>query len=80
MNPKSGSGKSKNLFKDIVEPMLKEADVPFEVLITERSNHAYDVVKNMDVSSIYGIVIISGDGLVYEVCINQSFIQTREKL
>ena len=33
----------------------------------ERPNHAREVVKGFDLSSIDGIVIASGDGLLYEV-------------
>ena len=34
---------------------------------TGYSNHARDVVKEFDLSSIDGIVVVSGDGLVFEV-------------
>ena len=33
----------------------------------ERQNHAREMIKTYDLSSITGIVISSGDGLVYEV-------------
>ena len=33
----------------------------------ERQGHAHDVVKDYDVSQIDGIVMASGDGLLYEV-------------
>lgn len=33
----------------------------------ERQNHARDVVKSYDFSTIDGIVVSSGDGLIFEV-------------
>ena len=67
INPNSGPGQSKVIYETSVKPILVEADVPHEVIITERSNHAYEFVKNMDLNTYSGIIIISGDGLVYEV-------------
>ncbi len=34
---------------------------------TERRNHGRDVIKTYDLSSVDGIVIASGDGVLYEV-------------
>ena len=41
------------------------------VLLTppEHAGHAREVVRDYDISSIDGIVISSGDGLLYEVCV-----------
>ena len=33
-----------------------------------RQNHAREIMKTFDVTSINGIVISSGDGLLFEVC------------
>lgn len=38
------------------------------VVIIERQNYAKDQIKTYDLSTIDGIVIASGDGLLYEVC------------
>ena len=35
--------------------------------LIERQNHARDLLKDYDLSGIDGIVIASGDGLLYEV-------------
>lgn len=35
--------------------------------LTERQNHARDLMKDYDFSKIDGIAIASGDGLLYEV-------------
>ena len=34
---------------------------------SERQNHARDIIKSYDFSSIDGIVVSSGDGLLFEV-------------
>ena len=46
--------------------ILCYAHVCFSTL--ERQNHAREVMRTFDVTSIHGIVISSGDGLLYEVC------------
>ena len=33
----------------------------------ERQNHAREIMRSFDVTTIHGIVISSGDGLLYEV-------------
>ena len=35
--------------------------------IPERQNHAHEMIQTMDLSAVDGIVIGSGDGLLYEV-------------
>ena len=35
---------------------------------TERAGHARELVKDLVLADWYGIVIVSGDGLVFEVC------------
>jgi len=35
---------------------------------TERAGHAHELVKDLVLADWYGIVIVSGDGLVFEVC------------
>jgi len=35
---------------------------------TERAGHAHELVKDLVLTEWYGIVIVSGDGLIFEVC------------
>ncbi|XP_066271124.1 sphingosine kinase 2-like [Branchiostoma lanceolatum] len=67
LNPFSGQGKAKQYFDDQVMPMMAEADVSITLVTTEHSGHAFDVVQTADLSSWGGIVVVSGDGLLYEV-------------
>ena len=50
--------------------MLGEAEVSHEVLVTERANHATDLVQTLDLTQYAGLVILSGDGLLYEVSVS----------
>ncbi|XP_065301584.1 sphingosine kinase 2-like isoform X2 [Dermacentor albipictus] len=67
VNPKSGPGRSLEIFLHRVRPILAEADISHLLLVTERRNHARDFIKNLHLNQWSGIIIISGDGLLYEV-------------
>ncbi|KAF8771653.1 sphingosine kinase 1-like [Argiope bruennichi] len=67
INPKSGSGKAYQVFKERVIPLFVESDTQYEVLVTDRANCARDYVKKTDVSQWDGIIVVSGDGLLFEV-------------
>jgi len=67
INPFSGSGKSLKIFHEQVEPMLNEADIEFSQVTTEYAGHAVEIMMSIDLLHVDGIVICSGDGLVYEV-------------
>ncbi|XP_061446934.1 sphingosine kinase 2 isoform X2 [Rhineura floridana] len=47
--------------------MITEADISFNLIQTERQNHARELVQNINLAEWDGIVAISGDGLLYEV-------------
>ena len=68
VNPKSGSGKSYEIYQTIVEPVLKKSEINYQTIITERRNHAKEIVSQDDVLSKWSaVVIVSGDGLLFEV-------------
>ncbi|CAL4061199.1 unnamed protein product [Meganyctiphanes norvegica] len=67
INPNSGPGKAEQIYNKQVAPVLGEAEIPHQVVVTKRANHAKDIVKSADLNKYAGIVIVSGDGLVYEV-------------
>lgn len=67
INPFSGSGRSVRTFREKVEPMLCEADIQYEQITTEYSGHAAEMMQSLNLLDFDGIVICSGDGLVYEV-------------
>ncbi len=69
VNPKSGPGKAVSIFRKTVEPLLTRSGLRFDLLVTTRGNQARDLVcSEPNLKSRWSeIVIISGDGLLYEV-------------
>ncbi|NP_001088560.1 sphingosine kinase 1 L homeolog [Xenopus laevis] len=67
LNPFAGTGKASALFQTHVIPMLTEANATFTLLETERPKQAYELVRDEDLSGWDAIVVMSGDGLVFEV-------------
>uniref|UniRef100_A0A3Q3L6B8 sphingosine kinase n=1 Tax=Mastacembelus armatus TaxID=205130 RepID=A0A3Q3L6B8_9TELE len=68
VNPHSGRGQALQLFTGHVQGMLTEAAVPYTLVITEHQNHAREMVRKTDLSQWDALVIMSGDGLLFEVC------------
>ncbi|KAJ7989777.1 hypothetical protein DPEC_G00308030 [Dallia pectoralis] len=67
VNPQSGRGQALQYFYGHIEPMLTEALVSYTLVITEHQNHARDLVREADLSQWDALVILSGDGLLFEV-------------
>uniref|UniRef100_A0A672F2H2 sphingosine kinase n=1 Tax=Salarias fasciatus TaxID=181472 RepID=A0A672F2H2_SALFA len=67
VNPHSGRGQALQLFSGHVQGMLTEASVPYTLVLTEHQNHAREVVRKADLSKWDALVIMSGDGLLFEV-------------
>uniref|UniRef100_H0Y0C9 Sphingosine kinase 1 n=1 Tax=Otolemur garnettii TaxID=30611 RepID=H0Y0C9_OTOGA len=67
LNPRSGKGKGLHLFKSHVQPLLAEAEISFTLMLTERRNHARELVRSEELSRWDALVVMSGDGLMFEV-------------
>ncbi|XP_069553270.1 sphingosine kinase 1-like [Brachyistius frenatus] len=67
VNPQSGKGQALTLYNNHVQRMLNEAGIIHTLVITERQNHAREMVREADLSQWDALVIMSGDGLLYEV-------------
>uniref|UniRef100_A0A3B5MSE8 sphingosine kinase n=1 Tax=Xiphophorus couchianus TaxID=32473 RepID=A0A3B5MSE8_9TELE len=67
VNPHSGRGQALQLFTGHIQAMLTEASVPYTLVITEHQNHARELVRNADLTQWDALVIMSGDGLLFEV-------------
>lgn len=67
VNPAGGTGTALKIWKRDTEPMLQAADVSYTLLITERANHARDYVAREDVRAFSSVLVIGGDGLIFEV-------------
>ena len=59
-------GKSLKILKNVVVPVLTRADISYDLLITKRQNHARDLIAAEDLRRWSAILILSGDGLLYE--------------
>ncbi|EDZ94723.1 MAG: diacylglycerol kinase family protein [Limnospira sp. PMC 1291.21] len=66
INPASGKGKSLQIFEQI-KPILAHHNTAFNVTCTRHAGDLQNRVKNMDLSSIDGLVVVGGDGSIHEV-------------
>lgn len=67
INPAGGKGLAVSQFQKVVQPMLDIAEITYETIVTERQGHAHDLIQTFDLSTIDGLLLSSGDGLLYEV-------------
>lgn len=67
LNPRSGKGKALKLFQSRVRPLLEEAEVAFKLMLTERQNHARELVCAEELGRWDALAVMSGDGLMHEV-------------
>ncbi|XP_063292499.1 sphingosine kinase 2 [Pelobates fuscus] len=67
LNPCGGRGNSLQQCHSHILPMITEADISYNLIQTERQNHARELVQAISLEEWDGVVVISGDGLLYEV-------------
>lgn len=67
LNPKSGSGKGRELFQTKVAPILQEAEVPYDLHVTKYAQYAREFVRTRNVYNWRAIVAVGGDGVLFEV-------------
>lgn len=67
LNPKSGSGRGRETFQRRVHPILSEAERPYEIHITKCPNYASEFVRTKDIYQWCGLLMVGGDGIVFEV-------------
>lgn len=67
LNPRGGKGKALKLFRSYVQPLLAQADVSFTLMLTERRNHARELVQAEELGRWDALVVMSGDGVMHEV-------------
>ena len=66
LNPRIGAKKSKKLLL-LAENRFKEANIQFDLFVTQYHGHAAEIIKNMPLSEYDGIVSVGGDGTNYHV-------------
>uniref|UniRef100_A0A8C5PW20 Sphingosine kinase 1 n=1 Tax=Leptobrachium leishanense TaxID=445787 RepID=A0A8C5PW20_9ANUR len=67
LNPCGGRGNAFQQCHSHILPMITEADISYNLIQTERQNHARELVQGINLEEWDGIIVISGDGLLYEV-------------
>ena len=67
VNPFGGRGDGKSIFYNKVVPLLRLSGVKFDVVITERANHAKDMLQKCSLEGIDGVVCVGGDGMYSEI-------------
>lgn len=67
LNPKSGPGRARDVFQQKVVPLLLEAEVGYDLHISKHANYAREFVRSRDVYQYRAIVVMGGDGIVFEV-------------
>ena len=66
MNPFGGQGKALSAANE-ASRLLSLCHVDFQLIKTDRAQHAYEIVSNLQIGEFDGILTISGDGLISEV-------------
>ncbi|CAH1179632.1 unnamed protein product [Phaedon cochleariae] len=66
-NPKSGAGRGKCIFQQKIVPILEEAEIPYDLHLTKHANFAREFVRTNNLYQWSGIVVVGGDGIVFEV-------------
>lgn len=68
LNPRSGHGRSSNLFHGTVQPIFELAGFKMKVVKTTAAGHARELAATVDIDTCPdGIVCVGGDGIVNEV-------------
>lgn len=67
VNPYSGRGMAMQWCQTHILPMISEANISYNLIQTERQNHARELIREISLHEWDGIVIVSGDGLLHEV-------------
>ncbi|KAJ3169386.1 hypothetical protein HK101_011480 [Irineochytrium annulatum] len=67
LNPFGGVKESVKIYRTIVEPMMKLANLPFQLLETTHKLHAEEHCRALNTANYSAVVAISGDGVLHEV-------------
>ena len=70
INPFGGKRKAPEIYRQRVEPILRLAGINYTVVLTQRANHARDLlldVESTDLSDYHGFICVGGDGMFAEL-------------
>ncbi|KAG4045184.1 hypothetical protein PC123_g19403 [Phytophthora cactorum] len=67
INPAGGAGDAQQTFEKEVAPMLEQANVEVETVITKQAAHATEILADVPLNKYDCIVAVGGDGLLSEM-------------
>lgn len=67
VNPYGGKGQAVSIHTQVVQPLFESYGVTCDVIITERANHARDMLQTCNLDGIDGVVCVGGDGMFSEL-------------
>lgn len=67
INPHGGRGQAPALFYDTILPLFSLAGIETKIVLTERANHARDLLQSLPLSHLDGVISVGGDGMFSEV-------------
>ncbi|UYV79567.1 CERK [Cordylochernes scorpioides] len=66
INPYGGKKKAPDIYKKVY-PLFRLASIQLDERVTQRANHARDLLLDMDLSGYDGVVGVGGDGMFSEL-------------
>jgi ceramide kinase len=70
INPFGGKKKAPQIYREKVEPILRLSGINYTVILTQRANHARDLlldIESNDLCDYHGFVCVGGDGMFAEL-------------
>uniref|UniRef100_A0A1B6D226 DAGKc domain-containing protein n=1 Tax=Clastoptera arizonana TaxID=38151 RepID=A0A1B6D226_9HEMI len=67
VNPFGGKRKGLQIYEQIAKPLFDIAGIEIDLTVTQRANHARDILESEDLSKFDGIVCVGGDGTFSEI-------------
>jgi hypothetical protein len=67
INPFGGKGQAQKIYNNKIAPLFKLAGVNCKVEVTERANHAKDLLQTIPLDNYDGVISVGGDGMFAEV-------------
>ncbi|XP_054709891.1 ceramide kinase-like [Uloborus diversus] len=78
VNPYGGKKKGVKIFEQKVSPILLLAGIEAHVVVTQRANHAKEMIEDIDILKYDGIVCVGGDGMFSEI-LNGTLLKTQKE-
>ncbi|XP_060069208.1 ceramide kinase-like [Ylistrum balloti] len=67
VNPFGGKRRGPKIYSEKVAPLFEMAGIRTDVIITQRQNHARDIIQTYDLSRVDGVICVGGDGMFAEL-------------